>query len=171
MAGRPPGPGIRPPGPPQGGMPMPNPYQQGPQRVYQAPERGYSTDSNTPGSRAGSAVHLASDYDNRDCASPSSRSVVPHGLLTLTAFPASEDGGYSRSYAASEASHMSYTPDASPFADPISQEPYPAWSAQRQIPLSTEEVEDIFFDLQQKFGFQRDSMRNLVRFRHLPVWV
>ena len=58
---------------------------------------------------------------------------------------------------------MSYTPDASPFSDPISQEAYPAWSSQRQIPMSAEEVEDIFFDLQQKFGFQRDSMRNMVR--------
>ena len=42
-------------------------------------------------------------------------------------------------------------------------EPYPAWSADRQIPLSKEEIEDIFLDLQQKFGFQRDSMRNMVR--------
>ena len=41
-------------------------------------------------------------------------------------------------------------------------EPYPAWSAGRQIPMSTEEIEDIFLDLTQKFGFQRDSMRNMV---------
>ncbi|TFK31470.1 1,3-beta-glucan synthase [Crucibulum laeve] len=39
---------------------------------------------------------------------------------------------------------------------------YPAWSAERQIPLSKEEIEDIFLDLTQKFGFQRDSMRNMV---------
>lgn len=76
--------------------------------------------------------------------------------------PASDDGGYSRSYAASESSHMSYMQDNGPFNDPISQEPYPAWSVERQIPMSSEEVEDIFFDLQQKFGFQRDSMRNMV---------
>jgi 1,3-beta-glucan synthase len=43
-------------------------------------------------------------------------------------------------------------------------EPYPAWSSERQIPLSKEEIEDIFLDLQQKFGFQRDSMRNMVSF-------
>ncbi|KAI0034779.1 1,3-beta-glucan synthase [Vararia minispora EC-137] len=43
-------------------------------------------------------------------------------------------------------------------------EPYPAWSAERQIPLSKEEIEDIFLDLQQKFGFQRDSMRNMFDF-------
>lgn len=43
-------------------------------------------------------------------------------------------------------------------------EAYPAWSADRQIPLSKEEIEDIFLDLTQKFGFQRDSMRNMVRY-------
>lgn len=43
-------------------------------------------------------------------------------------------------------------------------EPYPAWSSERQIPLSKEEIEDIFLDLTQKFGFQRDSMRNMVCF-------
>lgn len=43
-------------------------------------------------------------------------------------------------------------------------EPYQAWSADRQIPMSTEEIEDIFLDLTQKFGFQRDSMRNMASF-------
>ncbi|KAK9854006.1 Glycosyl transferase [Penicillium brevicompactum] len=42
-----------------------------------------------------------------------------------------------------------------------SREPYPAWSSDAQIPLSKEEVEDIFLDLVNKFGFQRDSMRNM----------
>jgi len=61
-----------------------------------------------------------------------------------------------------------YDPPAPPFNEfGTSQfggvrEPYPAWSADRQIPLSKEEIEDIFLDLQQKFGFQRDSMRNMV---------
>jgi hypothetical protein len=41
-------------------------------------------------------------------------------------------------------------------------EAYPAWSTERHIPLSKEEIEDIFLDLTQKFGFQRDSMRNMV---------
>lgn len=41
-------------------------------------------------------------------------------------------------------------------------ESYPAWSQERNIPLSKEEIEDIFLDLTQKFGFQRDSMRNMV---------
>jgi 1,3-beta-glucan synthase len=37
-----------------------------------------------------------------------------------------------------------------------SRESYPAWSAERNIPLSKEEIKDIFLDLTQKFGFQRD---------------
>ncbi|KAF9525252.1 1,3-beta-glucan synthase [Crepidotus variabilis] len=41
---------------------------------------------------------------------------------------------------------------------------YPAWSAERQIPLSKEEIEDVFLDLTQKFGFQGDSMRNMFDF-------
>jgi hypothetical protein len=43
-----------------------------------------------------------------------------------------------------------------------SRDQYPAWSSERNIPLSKEEIEDIFLDLTQKFGFQRDSMRNMV---------
>ncbi|KAF7342075.1 putative 1,3-beta-D-glucan synthase subunit [Mycena venus] len=43
-------------------------------------------------------------------------------------------------------------------------EAYPAWSADRQIPLSKEEIEDVFLDLAQKFGFQKDSMRNMFDF-------
>lgn len=42
-----------------------------------------------------------------------------------------------------------------------SREPYPAWIAENQIPISKEEIEDIFVDLANKFGFQRDSMRNM----------
>ncbi|KAL1852662.1 1,3-beta-D-glucan synthase [Paecilomyces lecythidis] len=42
-----------------------------------------------------------------------------------------------------------------------SREPYPAWTSDGQIPLSKEEIEDIFIDLVNKFGFQRDSMRNM----------
>lgn len=42
-----------------------------------------------------------------------------------------------------------------------SREPYPAWTSDSQIPLSKEEIEEIFLDLVNKFGFQRDSMRNM----------
>lgn len=39
--------------------------------------------------------------------------------------------------------------------------PYPAWSADPQAPIKVEHIEDIFIDLTNKFGFQRDSMRNM----------
>ncbi|KAK9463805.1 1,3-beta-glucan synthase component-domain-containing protein [Lipomyces oligophaga] len=49
----------------------------------------------------------------------------------------------------------------------LSREPYPTWTADNQIPLSKEEIEDIFIDLTNKFGFQRDSMRNM--FDHFMI--
>jgi 1,3-beta-glucan synthase len=53
--------------------------------------------------------------------------------------------------------------------DPYSRlrEAYPAWSSDSQIPLSKEEIEDVFIDLANKFGFQRDSMRNV--YDHLMI--
>jgi 1,3-beta-glucan synthase len=66
----------------------------------------------------------------------------------------------------------SSTPTFMEYGGPAgAREAYPAWNAERQIPLSKEEIEDIFLDLTQKFGFQRDSMRNMVRpfyFYHSP---
>lgn len=61
----------------------------------------------------------------------------------------------------SESSAPTFVEYAGP---PGAREAYPAWTVERQIPLSKEEIEDIFLDLTQKFGFQRDSMRNMVRF-------
>ena len=60
---------------------------------------------------------------------------------------------------------LSETPTLSeyPTGPTAVREPYPAWSAERNIPLSKEEIEDVFLDLANKFGFQRDSMRNMVR--------
>ena len=72
---------------------------------------------------------------------------------------------YNRQYSASVDSHLSgiSASQHGPFADiPGSSAPYPAWSSERQIPISTEEIEDIFLDLTYKFGFQKDSMRNMV---------
>lgn len=46
-------------------------------------------------------------------------------------------------------------------------EPYPAWTVEHNIPLSKEEIEDIFIDLTAKFGFQKDSMRNM--YDHLMI--
>jgi 1,3-beta-glucan synthase len=42
-----------------------------------------------------------------------------------------------------------------------SREPYPAWTPDAQIPITKEEIEDIFMDLRAKFGFQGDSVRNM----------
>lgn len=76
-----------------------------------------------------------------------------------------------RHYSASVDSHMSTStaPNGEyngPFAEyPGAADPYPAWTPDRSIPISMEEIEDIFIDLQQKFGFQRDSMRNMVSSR------
>ncbi|KAJ7165082.1 1,3-beta-glucan synthase [Mycena filopes] len=56
------------------------------------------------------------------------------------------------------------TPPLSEYNPGSTPDAYPAWSADRHIPLSKEEIEDIFLDLTQKFGFQRDSMRNMFDF-------
>ncbi|KAG7832033.1 hypothetical protein KL920_000368 [Ogataea angusta] len=40
-------------------------------------------------------------------------------------------------------------------------DPYPAWTADNQAPVTIEQIEDVFIDLTNKFGFQRDSMRNV----------
>lgn len=122
-----------------------------------SPTRHYGPDSAFPSPNS-STTHLNSTqpFYERMYSSFSS-SLLPHSSI------ASLDQDYGRRYASSVDSHASI-PSISPFADsavsPL--EPYPAWSATRQIPMSTEEIEDIFLDLTQKFGFQRDSMRNMV---------
>ncbi|KAI0246237.1 1-3-beta-glucan synthase [Lactifluus subvellereus] len=58
----------------------------------------------------------------------------------------------------------SYSPSFSSPSMICYREPYPAWGAVRTIPLSMKEIKEIFLDLQQKFGFQRDSMRNMSDF-------
>jgi 1,3-beta-glucan synthase len=69
--------------------------------------------------------------------------------------------GGNRSSGASTPNYgMEYNTNLLP-AGQRSREPYPAWTSDAQIPLSKEEVEDIFLDLTAKFGFQRDSMRNM----------
>ena len=82
-------------------------------------------------------------------------------LYTYTRDAESNPDPYGRSYNPSIDSHSTAT-SISPFASLGSAEHYPAWSTDRQIPMSAEEIEDIFLDLTQKFGFQRDSMRNMV---------
>lgn len=88
--------------------------------------------------------------------------------LSRFTFLASSEADLHRSYNSYNTSVDSHAsiPSISPFADAGagSNEPYPAWGSDKQIPMSTEEIEDIFLDLTQKFGFQRDSMRNMVCF-------
>ncbi|KAM5361776.1 hypothetical protein ACJZ2D_012890 [Fusarium nematophilum] len=55
-----------------------------------------------------------------------------------------------------DAEYLNYTPTAQ-----RSSEPYPAWASDAHLPLSVEEIEEVFLDLTDKFGFQRDSMRNM----------
>lgn len=43
-------------------------------------------------------------------------------------------------------------------------DPYPAWTVDANIPLSKEEIEDVLIDLANKFGFQKDSSRNVYDF-------
>ncbi|PVU98499.1 hypothetical protein BB560_005660, partial [Smittium megazygosporum] len=43
----------------------------------------------------------------------------------------------------------------------LNDSPYPSWSDPNQIPLSKEEIEDIFKDLKNKLGFQKDNMENV----------
>ncbi|KAF2175059.1 glycosyltransferase family 48 protein [Zopfia rhizophila CBS 207.26] len=68
-------------------------------------------------------------------------------------------GGNRSSGASTPIYGMDYT-NALP-AGQRSREPYPAWTADAQIPVTKEEVEEIFVSLTAKFGFQRDSMRNM----------
>ncbi|KAJ3484001.1 hypothetical protein NLI96_g5935 [Meripilus lineatus] len=139
------------------------PDSRNPYGGYSQPSRQFSADSvnsDVYASRNASAVPLAGShgyYDHSGRQTPQS------------AVGSAEDvSDYSRHYSASVDSHMSMSTTAqgyNPFQDiPGSREPYPAWSSSRQIPISTEEIEDIFLDLTHKFGFQKDSMRNMFDF-------
>ncbi|KAG1756796.1 glycosyltransferase family 48 protein [Suillus paluster] len=127
--------------------PFPNPYGQ--QNFYQQQQpirQDYDNESEI-GTPYASTTRLEANqqyYDSNPFSGPDSASDAGHG---------------NRSYAPSINSQASH----SPFADSASH-PYPAWSPDRQIPISMEEIEDIFLDLTQKFGFQRDSMRNMFDF-------
>ena len=81
------------------------------------------------------------------------------------------DQTHSRQYSASVDSYVSgvSTDQHRPFANiPGSSVPYPAWSSERQMPIATEEIEDIFLDPTYKFRFQKVSMRNMVSL-HTPA--
>ena len=55
--------------------------------------------------------------------------------------------------------HEQYDPNA--IAMTLPNDPYPAWTADSQSPVAIEQIEDVFIDLTNRFGFQRDSMRNM----------
>ncbi|KAG2132504.1 glycosyltransferase family 48 protein [Suillus bovinus] len=137
-------------GPKQPANPFPNPYgQQNLYRQQQPIRQDYDNESEI-GTPYASTTRLAVNqqyYDSNPFTGHDSASDAGHG---------------SRSYAPSINSQASQ-PYGSPFADSTTY-PYPAWSPERQIPISMEEIEDIFLDLTQKFGFQRDSMRNMFDF-------
>ncbi|KAK0567105.1 1,3-beta-D-glucan synthase [Tilletia horrida] len=85
-----------------------------------------------------------------------------------------DDRSYDGEYSQAGGPGPGYAPSgiSSPYTDMPAggyrqREPYPAWTAEHNIPLSKEEIEDIFIDLANKFGFQRDSMRNM--YDHLMI--
>ncbi|KAH3679224.1 hypothetical protein WICPIJ_008693 [Wickerhamomyces pijperi] len=51
--------------------------------------------------------------------------------------------------------------DPSQIAVALPNQPYPAWTADEAAPVTIEQIEDVFIDLTNRFGFQRDSMRNM----------
>ncbi|TDL27462.1 glycosyltransferase family 48 protein [Rickenella mellea] len=128
---------------------------------------GNPQDPRNPFANPHTASHLRREYDSE---SESGDPYDRHGTFQSSASNLTDHhyDGYPRGdneserYAGSVDSHGGH--HGSTFGPPGSQEPYPAWTADRQIPMSTEEIEDIFLDLTQKFGFQRDSMRNMFDF-------
>lgn len=167
MAGRP-GYGL----PNPSGHP-PNPYNQRPggYPLEQGPYRGTASANS-------SQVPLAT-YDHSPsydayCSCSAYLAVrrsSPQPFFIAQGHDSDSDHPYNRQYTASVDSHLSgiSVSQHGPFADiPGSSAPYPAWSSERQIPISMEEIEDIFLDLTYKFGFQKDSMRNMVS-RHISL--
>ncbi|KAL5533050.1 FKS1_2 [Sanghuangporus sanghuang] len=136
-----------------------NPFNSPPQQYYQQPVRDYDTESDT-----GSLYGRRGDAQYNSTTNLNSRDPFIRGDNE------SEVDVYGNHDASSIDSHTgpSYPSGLSNYSDLPgprgSKDPYPAWTADRQIPMSTEEIEDIFLDLTQKFGFQRDSMRNMFDF-------
>ncbi|KAG8834634.1 1,3-beta-D-glucan synthase [Serendipita sp. 399] len=147
----------------------------GPQHPYQDP---FSTPTAHP--RLDSESDME-HYDRRDTyqsensaagAAYDNQNYDPYSHRRGDTDTESEQDGYNRHYAPSaESLNPGFRSGLSDISNPTIdygaagiREPYPAWTSERQIPLSKEEIEDIFLDLTQKFGFQRDSMRNMFDF-------
>ncbi|EMC99957.1 glycosyltransferase family 48 protein [Baudoinia panamericana UAMH 10762] len=152
-------------------------YDQGQQQgQYQQQGRGYSQRKGRRGHDSEEDSETFSDFTMRsDMARAAEMDYYGRGDERFNSYGEGQGRGYrppssqvsyggNRSSGASTPVYgMDYT-SALP-AGQRSREPYPAWTSDAQIPLSKEEIEDIFLDLTAKFGFQRDSMRNM--FDHL----
>lgn len=77
-------------------------------------------------------------------------------------FGGSSDYHGQQAYLPSRASTPTFTEGSKEGHRP--REPYPAWTVEANIPLSKEEIEDVLIDLANKFGFQKDSSRNVYDF-------
>ena len=135
-----------------------NPFNSPPQQYYQQPVRDYDTESDAASmyGRRGDASQYSSttQLNARD---PFSEYLPSHsGLWNLIGYPRfspyhlvrgdneSEVDAYGNHYASSIDSHTgpSYPSGLSNYSDMPgprgSKDPYPAWTADRQIPMSTE---------------------------------
>ncbi|KAI6985506.1 1,3-beta-glucan synthase component, partial [Hortaea werneckii] len=149
-------------------------YDQGAQAAYAQGGRGYSQRKGRRGESEEDSETFSDFTMRSDMARAAEMDYYGRGDERYNSYgeggrgyrPASSQmsyGGNRSSGASTPVYGMDYT-SALP-AGQRSREPYPAWTSEAQIPLSKEEVEDIFLDLTAKFGFQRDSMRNM--FDHL----
>ncbi|PLW44128.1 hypothetical protein PCANC_13795 [Puccinia coronata f. sp. avenae] len=108
--------------------------------------------------------HQPRSYDSRTAQTPSTES-----LMGPTPSSFRNQDPMSGSSTPTAYDSYGYPSSGTTGPDPYSRlrEAYPAWSSDSQIPLSKEEIEDVFIDLANKFGFQRDSMRNV--YDHLMI--
>ncbi|KAJ7628667.1 1,3-beta-glucan synthase [Roridomyces roridus] len=129
------------------------PARDQPSRRYDAPppqpRSNYDVESDTHRGPYSSESGSPGTYDGRGF----------YDQHTYDPYPPQDSDSESGIGVSTSAPHAEYTGGAGQI-----REAYPAWSADRQIPLSKEEIEDVFLDLTQKFGFQRDSMRNMFDF-------
>ncbi|KAL6941910.1 1,3-beta-D-glucan synthase [Hanseniaspora vineae] len=119
---------------------------------------GYSQNNNA-GANNG-AMGPGTGYDQGFAQSQSQMSI--NNPAGGNGFYSQPQPGYTMS---SSGTSTPYTGSASgmmydPIAMALPNDPYPAWTADPQSPVTIEQIEDVFIDLANRFGFQRDSMRN-----------
>ncbi|KAF9430092.1 1,3-beta-D-glucan synthase [Podila epigama] len=115
-----------------------------------------SRSDNFRSTHGGSDVDLFGPLRGRDDGRYTGYAPSSDALLSLLENKRSPLVGHQYQYDSSPA------PDGSDFAEknqpPV--HPYPSWTIDKQVPLTTEEIEGIMLDLTRKFGFQQDNMRN-----------